>query len=45
MRTDPAKKKLAKRDGKAVWAKARLLFALTVAFICVYFFFFKILFF
>jgi hypothetical protein len=45
MRTNPIKKKVKTKKNAAAWAKARLIFALTTAFICVYFFFFKILFF
>jgi hypothetical protein len=45
MRTDPIKKKVTKKKNAAAWTKAKLIFALTTAFICVYFFFFKILFF
>jgi hypothetical protein len=45
MRTDPVKKiKTSKADSLA-WEKMRMILALVIAFISVFFFFFKILFF
>lgn len=45
MRTEPVKKAVTKKRSKTFWTKFRLVFALVIAFISVYFFFFKILFF
>jgi predicted membrane-bound mannosyltransferase len=45
MRTNPVKKTVTKKRSKAFWTKFKLVSALVVAFVSVYFFFFKILFF
>lgn len=45
MRTDPVKKIKTGKVDNAVWERVRMMLALVIAFISVFFFFFKILFF
>jgi hypothetical protein len=45
MRTEPIKKIKTGQDDTVIWTKTRKILALVIAFISVYFFFFKILFF